>query len=163
MTMWPFRRTPKPIYTIEREGKCGPASSVWLAWQSGSLKKMLAVVNDKCHPVDRHFLLMTIVMKAYKQRRKKGMADLCIKYGWLHIQEFPRLRGPLIRNMGKLPRVSTHQYLSTVLTERGRYEDAIRVCELAIEQGLSDGTKGGYRGRIDRIRRKMQAQRTRNK
>lgn len=116
---------------------------------------MLAAVNDKCHPVDRHFLLMLIVAKAYKQRHRKNMADLCVRYGWLHIQEFPKLRDPLIRDIGKLPRVSTYQNLATVLTERGQYEDAIRVCELAIEQGLHDGTKGDYRGRIERIKRKM--------
>ncbi len=41
--------------TAERRGP------VFTAWTSGDLQRMLAVVDEPCHPVDRHFLLLNIV------------------------------------------------------------------------------------------------------
>jgi hypothetical protein len=41
---------------ILRNGKSIPADEVFDAWTSNDLKKMLAVLNKKTHPVDRHYL-----------------------------------------------------------------------------------------------------------
>ncbi|MEX2110724.1 MAG: hypothetical protein WD802_08995 [Gemmatimonadaceae bacterium] len=49
--------------------------------------------------------------------------------------------------------MTTFPKLATVLTEETEYDRAIEVCEFAIAQGLSDGTAGGYSGRIARIRK----------
>ena len=46
-------------------------------------------------------------------------------------------------------------YLATVLTEDGHYDEAIEVCRKAINFGLDDGTKSGFAGRIERIRKKQ--------
>jgi hypothetical protein len=35
-----------------------------------------------------------------------------------------------------------------------RYEDAIKYCEIAINKGLSDGTKSGFYGRKNRLLKK---------
>ena len=56
-----------------------------------------------------------------------------------------------------LPRVPTFQHYATLLTERGQFERVIQVCESAIGFGLDDGTKGGYKGRIERIKKKAAA------
>jgi hypothetical protein len=45
--------------------------------------------------------------------------------------------------------------LATALTEDGRHREAINICEAALVFGLSDGTKGGFEGRIKRIRKKV--------
>lgn len=52
-----------------------------------------------------------------------------------------------------LPRVSTFQQYATLLAERGEFQRAIRVCESAICFGLDDGTKKGYEGQIERIKK----------
>ena len=57
---------------------------------------------------------------------------------------------------GVLPRVSTFQHYAAVLAERGEFERAVHVCEAAIAFGLHDGTKGGYEGRIERIKKKAE-------
>jgi len=59
---------------------------------------------------------------------------------------------------GTLPRVSTFQHLATVFTEDREYEVAIQVCESAIAFEISDGTKGGFHGRIAKIRRKQESE-----
>lgn len=42
--------------------------------------------------------------------------------------------------------------------ERKKYlkeaEEAIKICQLAINYGLKDDTKGGFEGRIDRLKKK---------
>ena len=83
---------------------------------------------------------------------------LCEAIAWKHIEEFPRLArslkagGRLNKANPSLPRVPTFQLLATILSEKAEYDKAVEVCNRAISFGLSDGTKGDYRGRIKRIR-----------
>lgn len=37
----------------------------------------------------------------------------------------------------------------------GRYQDTISICEKAISLGQSDNTKGGFQGRIEKLKKKM--------
>ncbi|MFP3441697.1 hypothetical protein R0K18_28600, partial [Pantoea sp. SIMBA_133] len=71
------------------------------------------------------------------------------------IQEFPEIKPALAKSLGGiLPRVTTFQKYSTLLTEQNSFDRAVEVCEVAISHGLHDGTKGGFEGRIERIKRK---------
>lgn len=107
-------------------------------------------------PVDRHFLLLTIVEETYKLRKEEKYKNLCIKFSEKHLDEFPSISKELKDEFdGSLPRVPTYQYYATLLTEIGEFEKAISVCQKAITFGLDDGTKGGYEGRIERITKKM--------
>ncbi len=44
---------------------------------------------------------------------------------------------------------------ATLLTEWGDFDRSVWVCELALYFGLDDGTKAGFPGRIERIRKKQ--------
>ena len=134
---------------IERE-----ADSVFDAWTSGDLSDMLAQLDQKTTLVDRHFLLMNIVAVTYKGRDDPEMRTICRKTAQMHIDEFPRIKPALKRSVGILPRVPTFQQYATVLAEEQKFDEAIEVCEKAIKFGLSDGTKGDYQGRIERIKKK---------
>lgn len=93
---------------------------------------MIGALGAKAKLVDRHFLLMAIVDQTYKQRSKPAMADKCAEVAQMHIEEFERIKPALKREFGKLPRVSTFQKYATLLTERGEFERAVEVCEIAI-------------------------------
>lgn len=124
------------------------------AWMSGDVPRMVRALPLPAKPIDRHFLLMTLCRLAYAQRKvAPEMRRLATDIGLLHIQEFPSLREPLRKDLGLLPRVSTFAHVATLLTEAGDHARAIAVCEEAIGHGLSDGTKGGYQGRIARLRK----------
>lgn len=60
------------------------------------------------------------------------------------------------KNIDKMQYLDMPAYklLATSLTERERYEEAIAICELAIDKGIHDNTKTGFAGRIERIRSK---------
>jgi len=82
------------------------------------------------------------------------MRTICHQVAQIHIKEFPKIKPDLEKDLGTLPRVPTFQQYATVLTEEERFSEAVAVCEAAIKFGLSDGTKGDFRGRIEKIEKK---------
>jgi len=142
-------------YTI-RDGQLTKADNVFLAWTSGDLPKMVAALDLKTNPIDRHYLLLNIVEQAYKQRRSNpSMRDLCLHVSKIHLQEFDELSVALQKSTnGLLPRVPTFQYYATMLVEAGEFDQAIDVCQMALSFDLGDGTQSGFKGRIERIKNK---------
>ena len=97
---------------------------------------------------------MNLCQQAYRLRdAEPAMRELARRVGLLHVQEFGNLRAPLVRDLGVVPRVPTFQNLPTLLAEDGDHQQAIEVCEKAIRFGLSDGTKGDFPARIERLRK----------
>ena len=140
---------------IERMGRWIKADEAFEAWTSADLGRMLAARSVHTNSIDRHFLLQGIVKETYRRRSEPRMRKLCIETGLIHLSEFPAI-GPALRADcgGNLPRVASFMWLSTVLAEEGRFDDAVRICETAAELGMKDGTKGGYAGRARRIAKK---------
>jgi hypothetical protein len=129
---------------------------VYDATFSGDLKKMLSVTELKTKPINRHYLLQTIISETYKLRKEEKYRTICIEHSEKHLEEFPEIVVELKKDDSEnLPRVSTFQNYATLLTELGEYEKAISICKIAISYGLNDGTKSNYQGRIDRISKKM--------
>jgi tetratricopeptide (TPR) repeat protein len=129
-----------------------PSDTVW-----NNLRTMLTELDTESDKVERHFQIKGIVELTYKWRSDPAMRATCLKMGRQHLDEFASITPELSSDFGGwLPRVSTFQNLATVLAEDGEFDAAIQVCELAKSFGLSDGTKGGYDQRIERIRNKQQ-------
>jgi len=138
-----------------RNGVSMPADDVFEAWTSGSLPRMLAARGLNTHPIDRHFLLQGIVELTYKERERPGLRALCLETARQHVSEFSTIAPVLADDFGgTLPRVPTFATLAALLVEDGRFEEAISICEQAMQLGLRDGTKGGFSARIERIRKK---------
>lgn len=147
-------RSGSHVTYITRLGKTVVADEVFFAWSSGDLQRMLKAMDLKTNPIDRHFLLMGIVSTTYKDRKTRASAEVCERVARIHITEFSTISSALKEDAdGTLPRVSTFQNLATLLTEQGRYDEAIQVCSDAMEYGLHDGTQGDFSGRIERIRK----------
>ncbi|PHS10624.1 MAG: hypothetical protein COA78_11235 [Blastopirellula sp.] len=140
-----------------RLGKLVKVDEVNRAWKSGDLNRMLKAINLKTHLLDRHLILMAIVRETYKKREKPDHRKLCKKVAVLHINEFKTIAPALRYDLnGVLPRVSTFQHLATLLTEDKRFQDAVRVCQIALKYELKDGTMSGFQGRINPILKKQQ-------
>jgi len=144
-----------------RFGKMTEADNVFDAWTSSDFNAMLAQLNTDTNMIDRHHLLMSIISHAYKNRDDKEMRTICHQVAQLHIKEFPMIKAALEKDFeglpgleGRCPHVPTFQQYATILTEEERFSEAIAVCESAIHFGLSDGTKGDFQGRIERIKKK---------
>lgn len=116
---------------------------------------MLAARGLRTHPIDRHHLLQGIVGLTYKERARPEMRALCLETASLHLSEFAEIAPVLASDFGGLlPRVPTFAILATLLVEDARFDEAVAVCEQAIQLGLHDGTKGDFPARIERIRKK---------
>ena len=137
-----------------RDGALVEADERRKALNSGDLDRMLKQLYKKGDPVDTHFIYLQLIGQAYSRRNEPEMRALFKKLADEHVEKFDSIREQLIKEIGILPRVPTFQYLATVYTEDNEYEKAIEVCEKAIAFGLNDGTKGGYQGRIERIKKK---------
>ncbi len=142
---------------VTREGAVDPAHEAFMVSYSGDFQRMEAAVALPTNPTDRHFLLLQLCSEAYRGRKDPRIRTRFLMYARMHIAEFPSLAPTLKRDLllDSLPSVPTFQMLATVLTEDGAFEEAIQVCNQAKELGLNDGTKLGYGGRIERIRKKM--------
>ena len=141
---------------INRYGHSIEADERYKAWLTGDIDIMLEYLDQKGDPIDTHFLYSSIVKQAYKNRQNKKMRMLFKKIASEHVKNFDTLLNPLLVEFeNKLPQVPTFQYLATVYTEDKEYNNAIEVCENAINFGLDDGTKSGFEGRIERIKKKI--------
>lgn len=145
--------------TVIRQGKAIATDDSFNAWTSGDLDEMLVASKSDTNPIDRHFLLQSIVSETYKRRNEAKYRDLCIEFSEKHIEEFNNEIGKALKLDfdGKFPRISTFQHYATLLTELGDYDRAIEICKNAISYNLDDGTKSGYEGRIERIEKKKKS------
>lgn len=146
----------EPESFTTRLDKSVPIDDAFKAWTSGNLEDMIKAANTGTNPIDRHFLLQSIVSESYKLRKDERFRRICIEFSEKHLAEFSQIVPVLKEEMGGiLPRISTFQDYATVLTENGEFEKAVSVCNIALSYGLQDGTKSGYFGRIKRINEKM--------
>ena len=150
-----------PQSFVTRGGEVRNTDAAFDAWTSGDLKQMLAALNVSTHDIDRHHLLQSIVELTYKERNaSRETRDLCEKIARIHLSEFPRLAVALrkeFKGYGSdfLPRVTTFQHFATLLTEDGKFDEAVHICETALSYDLHDRTQGGFEARIERIRKKQ--------
>jgi len=61
-----------------------------------------------------------------------------------------------------IPSIPSFRYLCRVYEKIGMIDQAIRICELAIKYGVDDNTKGGFEGRLDRLKKNNSSRLTRD-
>ncbi|CUS47783.1 MAG: hypothetical protein HLUCCO02_09605 [Idiomarinaceae bacterium HL-53] len=121
-----------------------------------ALEEIASELEGESDPLVRHRMLSQLTEKSYKHRKDEEYRKACIHFSALHIQEFEEIVEPLKEaSGGKLPQVMTFQNYANLLLELEQFEDAIKVCEQALEFGLDDKTQTGFEGRIQRIRAKQ--------
>ncbi|MCH8493187.1 MAG: hypothetical protein LAT53_08140 [Idiomarina sp.] len=114
----------------------------------------VAELEKSKDPLARHRLYQQITESSYKHRTDAAWRQISKTFSNQHISEFADIVKPLKKaNGGSLPQVLTFQNYATLLAEDKQYDEAIAVCEKALEFGLDDKTKTGFAGRIERIRK----------
>jgi hypothetical protein len=139
---------------VTRLGKSVPADAAFTAWSGGDIDEMRAAVSVQTNPIDRHHLLQELVHQTYRRRKEASMAALCQATAETYLQEFHHLYRALRRQLpDDTPvHITVFQHYATLLSERGNFTRAVEVCELALSEGLHDGTASGFQGRIARIK-----------
>jgi len=112
---------------------------VFDASNSDDLALMLAVIDEPAKPIDRHFLLMSIVRETYRLRNDPVMRETCRRVAQRHLNDLPQFVRPLKRLVGGfMPRVTTFEHLTMILSEDSQYDEAVRVAEMAVTYGVFD-------------------------
>lgn len=117
-------------------------------------------IYEKANPVDRHFYLIGAADCYYRQRdSREGALALAEKYHLMDVRLFPYYKTQLQQEAGGiLPRIPSFQQLAIIYEKTGRFQEAIDICNLALKYNLTDSTKGGYTGRLEKLMKKLAAQ-----
>ena len=123
---------------IRRDGVLIESSEAFHAWNSCDLGRMLAAVDLPCHPVDRHYLLQSIVCECYKVRaRQPERASVLLRYGQMYMAELPALATALrMQDASRtLPSISVFSHMEMALCEAGDAAAAVEIWRKASEIG----------------------------
>lgn len=104
---------------------------------------LIEAIKRATNSADKHFPRTKLAEMAYKA----GDFDECERYCLDVINELD-----LIAFKGA--RVVAFSRLAIMYEKQGRIQDAINISEKALKLGQHDGTKGGYEGRIEKLKRK---------
>ncbi|EMA53765.1 tetratricopeptide repeat protein [Halococcus thailandensis] len=99
-----------------------------------------------------HFTYTTLIDLYYKQRDDwENAIENCIEYCRKDIA----IADEFVDEFGDVPRIPSFKRLAIIYQKQGNHEAALDICDQALEIGTTDGTKGGFEGRKDRLRMKM--------
>ena len=112
-------------------------------------------IYESAKPMDKHFYLMVVADYYYKQRDIRQEAfELAEQYHLKDVKLYPQYEKTMMDMFGSIPRIPSFQQLAIMYEKTGRYQEAIDICQLALKYGLRDSTKGGFEGRIAKLRKK---------
>ncbi|MGP4073822.1 tetratricopeptide repeat protein [Piscibacillus sp. B03] len=124
-------------------------------------KFLLSLTQKTKNPIDLHFTYNQLIDLYYKQRDEwnHALSD-CIKYCKKDINKMDEIirefkKDPSYKKNGSLPRMPSFERLAIIYDKQGNYQEAINICKKAISYGLNDKTKGGFKGRIERLEKKL--------
>jgi tetratricopeptide (TPR) repeat protein len=104
-------------------------------------------------PTSTHFTYNELIDVYYKQRDDREDAiEKCISYCKKDIE----IAEDFVIEFGEVPRIPSFKRLAIIYEDLGRYKEALDICDQALKIGTTDGTKGGFEGRKERIRNKME-------
>lgn len=107
-----------------------------------------AVKREKS-PEKKHEILNELIDVYYKQRmEREDVLSKCLDVCQKDILLAPQL-------VEKDKDFPSFKRMAIILENEQKYEEAIKISELALTYGLSDGTKGGYAGRIEKLKTKL--------
>jgi tetratricopeptide (TPR) repeat protein len=131
-----------------------------------------------------HSIYNNLIDLCYKRRTENNIwLDKCIEYCKKDIKIFPIFKNTYIENQREFLkqlannkftslkereqllieaanprfdlRIPSFERLCIIYEKQKEYQKALETCELALSYGLSDNTKGGFSGRIERIKKKI--------
>lgn len=109
------------------------------------------------NPIDTHFFYTECIELYYKPKNLNVLdIEKAKKYCYLDIQ-LSLEEEQSIRSIGngEFPFMPSFKQLVIILEKESNYDEAIRICEIAIKLNLDDKTKGGYIKRLEKLMKKI--------
>lgn len=113
-------------------------------------KTFKAAVNWTKDPQLLNRIYESMLDMYYKMREEREDAlDLCAESCQKSIALFPKLED------AEGIEGAAFKRLAIIYENQQKYTEAIQISELAMKYGLTDGTKGGYAGRTEKLKKKV--------
>lgn len=120
-------------------------------------------VFESGNMIDRHFFLQSAAENYYKQRDIRGDAlFLSEKYCLLDIALYEKYKDVMDKEWSSMTReeqfdgrVSSYSRLGIIYEKSNRFEEAIELYQSALRHGQKDKTKGGFEGKIAKLKKKL--------
>jgi hypothetical protein len=124
---------------------------------ANDLERMQRLLPQISDPLLQHALMTHMVAIAHKGRKDENMRRLLKTVARTYVADFDGI-GPQLQTQEQeiKDKAPIFKWLAIVLEEEGEYTELLALCHTALDWELEDGTKTGYRGRIQRIQKKMQ-------
>ncbi|MGM0438700.1 MAG: hypothetical protein ACQEQD_10565 [Bacillota bacterium] len=115
----------------------------------------LKAIETDPNIVNLHFIYNNLIKVYYKRRNEnEKYLDKCIEICKKDINMYPELRKEMKKEGLGQARIPSFQRLAIIYEKQGEYQKAIDICEQAINYGLNDNTKTGFKGRLKRLQKK---------
>lgn len=122
-------------------------------YEFAELVLLAALEQEDGSATSTHFTYNALIDVYYKQRDDREDAiEKCIEYCMKDIE----IVNEFVAEFVEVPRIPSFKRLAIIYEKQERYEDALDVCDQALEIGTADGTKGGFEGRKERLHKKLE-------
>jgi hypothetical protein len=108
-------------------------------------------------PLERHRIYTQGIDLAYREKNSgdSAMRKKAKSFAQSYVGEFHRFKDVVFKDLGDSRNVTVFKQLAILYEDDQEYDKALSLCNQALLLDLKDGTKTGYQGRIDRLKKKM--------
>jgi len=110
--------------------------------------------------IDRHFTY-NLLIKLYNQLQseRKDALEKCIYYCNEDMKRLPEFLEQWKTEYGDIShlRIPSITQLASIHEKNEEFQEAINLYNLAIELGLDDGTEEGFRGKVERLEKRLKS------
>ena len=108
-------------------------------------------------PLERHKIYTRGIELAYgkKNEADPAMRQKAKSFALDYVREFPLMKDAVFTYLAGSRYISVFKELAILYEEEQELDKALSLCNQARLLGLEDGTKTGYQGRIDRLKKKF--------
>jgi hypothetical protein len=113
----------------------------------GTLNDWVTIAKGPLSPENFQIVYNKIVKLTYPRRKESKMREIFISHANKYVDSY-KINSPVDSITENI-----YKSLAIVLQEDKKYEEALGLCRKAIRLGLDDGTKTGYPGRMERLKK----------
>lgn len=148
---------------IQNTSKDSPVRNEWINYQhqrvepKKGIKRMEEVARkyEGQHPIDIHYVYLTLQQYYYAHREKTGMLERCKSVLQKDMDLYPVFRAAYLKKHDYFVNYPAFKQMAIILEKEGKYGEAIEVCDRAMELDVKCDTKTGFEGRKKKLEKKL--------
>lgn len=112
-------------------------------------------LEESSNPVDLHYTYDALIKLYYQLRDRQGYLEKCIEICHYDIDLYENLLREKEEFQDEGTKIPAFRRLAIIYEKQEKYQKALEIARKASSYGLSDTTKTGFSGRIERLEKKI--------